>query len=49
MRISNLIESHSHEGRRLLRESCDGLTESKRVIASTAEFRLKGILNGLKK
>ena len=32
MRISNLIESHSHEGRRLLRESCDGLTESQRVI-----------------
>lgn len=32
MRISNLIESHSHEGRRLLRESCDGLTESQRII-----------------
>jgi hypothetical protein len=32
MRIATLMESHIHEGRRLLRESCDGLTESQRVI-----------------
>jgi hypothetical protein len=32
MRIATLIESHIHEGRRLLRESCDGLTESQRII-----------------
>ena len=32
MRIATLIESHIYEGRRLLRESCDGLTESQRII-----------------
>ena len=32
MRIATLMESHIHEGRRLLRESCDGLTESQRII-----------------
>jgi len=32
MRIATLMEFHIHEGRRLLRESCDGLTESQRVI-----------------
>jgi hypothetical protein len=32
MRISTLIESHIREGNRLLAESCDGLTESQRVI-----------------
>jgi len=32
MRIATLMESHIHKGRRLLRESCDGLTESQRII-----------------
>ena len=32
MRIETLMESHIHEGRRLLRESCDGLTRDQRRI-----------------
>ena len=32
MRIETLTESHIHEGRRLLRESCDGLTRDQRRI-----------------
>jgi tripartite-type tricarboxylate transporter receptor subunit TctC len=40
MRIATLMESHVHEGRRLLRESCDGLTERQRVI-------VEGIYNEL--
>ena len=32
MRIATLMGSHIHKGRRLLRESCDGLTESQRII-----------------
>jgi hypothetical protein len=40
MRIATLMESHIHENRRILRESCDGLTDSQRVI-------VEGIYNEL--
>ena len=40
MRIATLMESHIHENRRILRESCDGLTDSQRII-------VEGIYNEL--
>lgn len=40
MRIATLMESHLHESRKILRESCDGLTDQQQTI-------VEGIYNSL--